>query len=183
MSAELSVSLLAILLLLIGGALILPQAEGSLLKLPRHKLAGILLTALCMGWTCWTLLHHPIDFLAFLTPTKIVIGGLILTPLICLFLDNLLCARALGGLMMLWPMPIILATRDYVTTLRLIPITLGYISLTLGMVAVFHPWTVRMTCERLSEYRTLRLTVAAVLLLAGVLCFISVCSFGKVVGQ
>ena len=183
MTAEVAILTLAVVLLLLGGALFLPKAETALLKLPRHRIAGVTLTLLCMTWTYLTLRMHPIDFLAFLTPTKLLVACVVLTPLICIFLDNLLCARAIGGLMMLWPMPVILLTRDYVTTLRLIPITLGYISLTLGMIAVFHPWTVRVTCERLSEYRTLRLAVAALLTLVGVLCIIAALSLGKVVGQ
>jgi hypothetical protein len=183
MSAEFQVILLGILLIAIGGALLLPQAQQGLLRVPRHKIAGILLTAIAMTWTCWSLYVHPVDFLAFLTPGKLVLIGLIVTPLICLFLDNLLCARALGGLMMLWPMPIILATRDFVTPWRLVPITLGYLSLTFGMVAVFHPWTVRILCERLSEHRTLRLISAAGFMLAGFLCLFATCTFGKVVGQ
>lgn len=183
MSAEFQVILLAIVLIAIGGALLLPQAQKGLLHVARHKIAGIVLTLLAMAWTCWTLYIHPVDFLAFLTPGKLILIGLIVTPLICLFLDNLLCARALGGLMMLWPMPIILATRDFVTPWRLVPITLGYISLTFGMVAVFHPWTVRILCERLSERHSLRQISAAGFILAGFLCIFAACTFGKVVGQ
>ena len=183
MSAEFKVLILAGVLLLCGIALLLPKAQDAVAKLPRHRLGGIVLTCLAMAWACWTLTIHPIDFLAFLSPTKILIGGLILTPLICIFLENLLCARALGGIMMLWPMPVILATRDYVSCLRLIPITIGYISLTLGMIAVFHPWTVRVVCEYLSENKHVRLLLAFAFILASMLCVIAMCSFGKVVGQ
>jgi hypothetical protein len=183
MPAEIQVILLAIGLLVVGGLLLLPLAEKGILTVPRHKIAGIILTTLAMAWTCWTLYIHPVDFLAFLTPMKLLLIGIIVTPLICIYLDNLLCARAIGGILMLWPMPIILATRDFVTMWRLIPITIGYLSLTFGMVAVFHPWSVRILCERLSEYRVFRLTFAMVLIFAGILCLLATCSFGKVVGQ
>lgn len=183
MSAEFKVLCLAGALLLTGIALLLPTAQKAVAQFPRHRLGGIVLTCIAMAGACWALTVHPIDFLAFLSPTKILIGGLILTPLICIFLENLLCARALGGILMLWPMPVILATRDYVSALRLIPITIGYISLTLGMIAVFHPWTVRVVCEYLSENKHVRLLVAISLILASMLCVIALCSFGKVVGQ
>lgn len=183
MSTELSLTILSISLLSIGITLLLPIAVQGLKALPRARIAGIVLTCICMAWTCWTLRTHPVDFLAFLTPGKLLISGLILTPLICIFLNNLLCARALGGIMMLWPMPIILATRDYVTCWRLVPITIGYISLTLGMFAVFHPWMVRVACEILSERPRLRAITAATFILAGCLCIVTIFTLGKVIGQ
>jgi hypothetical protein len=183
MTAEVAILTLAVVLLLLGGALFLPKAETALLKLPRHRIAGVTLTLLCMTWTYLTLRMHPIDFLAFLTPTKLLVACVVLTPLICIFLDNLLCARAIGGLMMLWPMPVILLTRDFLTTWRLVPITIGYISLTLGMIIIFHPWTLRRACEMIAESKPIRLATAAFFLLASVLCFAAVNFFGKVLGQ
>lgn len=183
MSATAAVLTLAILLIAVGGAMLPTGAAKVIAKVPRARGAAIVLTCLCMAWATWTLYVHPIDFLNFLTPTKLILGGLILTPLICIYLDNLLFARALGGIMMLWPMPVILLTRDYLTTWRLVPITLGYISLTLGMIIVFHPWTFRCACEAVAEDSKKRLTVAALLILAGVLCAIATLCFGKVLGQ
>ena len=183
MSATAAVFLLAIILFALGAALLPARSATVLAKVPRARGAAIALTCLCMAWATWTLYVHPIDFLSFLTPTTLIVGGLILTPLICIYLDNLLFARALGGIMMLWPMPVILLTRDYLTTWRLVPITLGYISLTLGMIIVFHPWTFSCACEALAEDPKKRLNVAALLLLAGLLCGVAPLFFGKVLGQ
>lgn len=183
MSAHLGVTLLATLLTLSGFACFWEISSKVIKALPRHLICGILLTVICVAWCCHELILRPIDFLAFLTPTRVIIGGLIFIPLICIYLNNLLCARALGGFMMLWPMPIILLTRDYVTPWRLVPITVGYISLTLGMIAVFHPWTVRIVCDKLSEKAKYRIAFAILLVTAGVLCFITVTQLDKVVGQ
>ncbi|MBQ9693432.1 MAG: hypothetical protein IJV69_01580 [Kiritimatiellae bacterium] len=183
MTATQSVLLLATILLAIGGVLLTKGAATLVGRLPRHRLAGIILTCLCVAWAGWTLTIHPIDFLAFLTPGKILIGCIILTPLICIYLDNLLFARALGGILMLWPMPVILLTRDYLTTWRLVPITIGYISLTAGMFFVFHPWIFRCICETLAENRKIRFITAWSFILAGLLCFIATNLFGKVLGQ
>lgn len=183
MTAALSVFILAVILLALGIIFLLPGADHWIKATPRNQIGGIVLTVLCMTWMGYALYFHPIDFLAFLTPTRVLIGCIILTPLICIFLNNLLCARAIGGLMMLWPMPIILLTRDYVTMWRLIPITIGYISLTCGMFIVFHPWILRIVCEHLAEQRNMRMMTALLFLLAGIFCLATITQFGKVIGQ
>lgn len=183
MTAHLGVSLLAVLLLLCGAFCLLPCAPKAILRFPRSRIGGILLTCVCMTWVTVSLYYHPIDFLAFITPTRLFISGILLTSAICIFLQNLLCARAFGGLLMLWPMPIILLTRDYLTAWRLIPITIGYISLTLGMFAAFHPWRVRIASEILAEKQPLRTAFAVALITAGTLCLIALTQFEKVVGQ
>ena len=96
MSATAAVFLLAIILFALGAALLPARSATVLAKVPRARGAAIALTCLCMAWATWTLYVHPIDFLSFLTPTTLIVGGLILTPLICIYLDNLLFARALG---------------------------------------------------------------------------------------
>jgi hypothetical protein len=183
MTAVTAVVLLATILLGLGTTLCLPKAPTWVHKLPRARLLGALLTALCTAWAAWTLYLHPVDFLAFLTPGRLLVGSILLTVLLILFLENLLCARAIGGIMMLWPMPVILLTRDFLTTWRLVPITIGYISLTLGMIIIFHPWTLRRACEMIAESKPIRLATAAFFLLASVLCFAAVNFFGKVLGQ
>lgn len=183
MTASAAVLLLATILLGFGATLCLPQATCWVRKLPRARLLGALLTAFCTAWAGWTLHLHPVDFLAFLTPGRLLIGSILLAVLLILFLENLLCARAIGGIMMLWPMPVILLTRDLITTWRLIPISIGYISLTLGMIIVFHPWTLRRACETIAEHKSIRLATAGLFILASVLCFAAVNFFGKVLGQ
>lgn len=152
-------------------------------KLPRAKIPGVILTLICWTWVTLGLLLHPIDLLAFLTPTTTIIGGIVCAVASCLLLENLLCARAVGGLMMLWPMPVIVAVRDQITLWRLIPVSVGYVSLTLGMFIVFYPWIFRKICSRLVAHKNLRIATAIGFLVAAVLTVICLTSLGKVIGE
>ena len=83
---------------------------------------------------------------------------------------------------MLWPMPVILVVRDFETGWRLVPIVLGYVSLTFGMFVVFYPWIFRVGSEFLAEHTALRRGVAfGGLVLSGMLLIVALC-LGKVVG-
>ncbi len=174
---------LAVVLGALGGALFLPVAARGVKAVPRAVVPGWVLSALCWVWITAELYLHPIDFLAFLTPKMTLLLGVICIPLSWVLLANLLCARAIGGLMMLWPMPVILAVRDFETAWRLVPVTLGYISLTFGMFVVFYPWLMRVVCDALARSELLRRLAGVGLLLAGCLCVVTACSLGKVVGQ
>ncbi len=174
---------LAVLLAGVGGFLLHTAAPHAGRALPRARLLGRSLSALCWGWVTLELWFHPIDFLAFLSPTMVVVLGVVCIPLTWVLLENLLCARALGGLMMLWPMPVILALRDYQTAWRLVPITLGYVSLTFGMFVVFHPWFLRVLCNKVAELPRVRQGLGVGLIVAGVLCALTALMLGKVVGE
>ena len=169
--------------LALSALLFLPGAERPVRALPRAPILGEGLAALCWIWVAAELILHPIDFLAFLSPATTVILCAACTVMSWLFLRNLLCARALGGLMMLWPMPVILAVRDFVTVWRLMPVCLGYVSLTAGMVVVFHPWTLRAACGELASNGLLRKGFAAFLAAAGGLCVLAAPMLGKAVGE
>lgn len=128
-----------------------PQGERLILRFPRSAIAGYLLTTLAWIWVGVTLYLQPVDLLAFFSPRTTLLIALACIPLSWVLLSNLLSIRALGGLMMLWPMPVILATRGHDSVWRLIPISLGYLHLVLGMILVFYPWTGRVICEWLAE--------------------------------
>lgn len=181
--ARVLVAALAVALLACGGFLLSPASTRAVAALPRARRLGLALSALCWVWVAAQLAIHPIDFLAFLTPFRTVVGAAVCLALTWALLGNLLCARAIGGLLMLWPMPVILAVREQVTLWREVPVVLGYLSLTFGMVVVFYPWVFRLCCEALSERRTVRRIVAGCLLAAGALTVCVVFALGEVIGQ
>lgn len=181
--ARVLVAALALALAGWGCFLLAPASAGAVRALPRARVPGMALSLLCWVWVAAELLAHPIDFLAFLTPTRIVVGAIVCVPLTWVLLGNLLCARAIGGLLMLWPMPVILAVRDQVTLWRLVPVSIGYLSLTFGMCVVFYPWILRVACERLAGRPVLRRVVAAAFVAAGALAACAACALGKVVGE
>ncbi len=182
LSAQLMVWGLAILLVAIGAFLLINKSATLIKALPRARILGCVLSTICWGWIAAELTLHPIDMIPF-SATTLLIVCTACVPLSWFLLSNLLCARAIGGLMMLWPMPVILAVREFVTLWRLVPVTVGYISLTLGMFIVFYPWWLRVFCDKLATHATTRQTVAVVLIFFGILVAFSAMFFGKVVGE
>ncbi len=180
--ARLFVGALALLSALLGGSLFLPSAPQALRKLPRAKALGITLSTLCWVWVAAELYYHPIDLIP-LAPSDILLICAVCIPLSWVLLSNLLCARAIGGLMMLWPMPVFLVVREQITLWRLVPVCVGYLSLTVGMIIVFYPWLFRVLCEKLATRHPLRQSVAFAFILITLLSVICLCSLGKVVGE
>ena len=183
LAAQWMTGLLAGVLALLGAWLLLPAAATQVCRLPRAPILGGVLSTLCWLWVGLGLWLHPVDLLAFLTPARILLLTALCALLSPVLLSNLLCARAIGGLMMLWPMPVILAVRDQLTLWRLVPVTLGYASLTCGMFIVFYPWIFRVGCQWIAKHPRLRQGLAGLLLSAAALTFITLCCLGKVVGQ
>lgn len=181
--ARCGVLLLAVVLLALGGGLLHRKAGPVVRALPRARITGMALSTLCWVWVACELISHPVDLLAFLTPLTTVVLAVICAVLSIVLLENLLCARAIGGLMMLWPMPLFLLVRDQVTAWRLVPVVIGYASLTLGMVTVFYPWRFRVAMDWLAERPNARRALGALLLLAGVASLITLLHLGKVVGE
>lgn len=166
-----------------GLGLFLPKATAWVRALPRARITGAVLSSVCWLWAGVWLWQHPIDFLAFLTPPVVVVGTVVCALLSLVLLQNLLCARAIGGLLMLWPMPVIVAVRDQLTNWRLVPISIGYVSLTLGMFIVFYPWIFRVGCEKVAEDRRIRQGLAWGLLAAAGATLVAMALLGKVVGE
>ncbi len=166
-----------------GLFLLHPASPRAVRALPRARALGMLLSAGCWAWVAAELWFHPIDFLAFLSPGMVLTLGALCIPLSWVLLENLLCARAVGGLLMLWPMPVILAVRDQVTAWRLVPVALGYASLTFGMFVVFYPWLLRAVCDALAERPGPRRAAGVALTLAGALCAAAALALGKAVGE
>lgn len=181
--ARVLVAALAAALVGLGLFLLTAASARAVRALPRARALGMALSALCWVWVAAELLAHPIDFLAFLTPARIVVGTVVCVPLTWVLLSNLLCARAVGGLLMLWPMPVILAVRDQVTLWRLAPVSIGYLSLTFGMFVVFYPWILRVACDRLADGPSARKAAALAFLAMGALSACALCALGKVVGE
>lgn len=183
--AQIGVFALALLTFVAGCLLFLPKAEAALRALPRARVLGIVLSTLCWVWVGFELISHPVDLLAFMTPPVTLVVVALCAVLSVFLLSNLLCARAIGGLMMLWPMPLILVIRDQVTAWRLVPVIVGYVSLTLGMIVVFYPWRFRVAMEWFasSEAPYRRWALGSVMLLVAFCSAIALLHLGKVVGE
>lgn len=161
--------------LALGGVLLSPWGRRLVGRFSRHALTGYILSAIAWLWVGLELYFRPVDLLAFVSPGKTLCLALALIPASWFLLSNLLPVRALGGLFMLWPMPVILAVRSDPSLWRLVPVVLGYIHLCFGMIFVFHPWTLRVICDRLVERPRVLQVVGLFYVLAGFLMCCSAC--------
>ena len=116
--------------------------ERLVLALPRNRWAGYLLTAATLICSSWVLYHMPLgrfeQFRVLFFP---------LTPavflLICYFMEELLAARALGGLLLLLAAPVLDALRWEDSMWRLVITTWAYFVVVAGMWLVLSPYRFR----------------------------------------
>lgn len=162
-------SLIIGLLMLLPGCLLLTggrAASAALHALPRSVWAGRVLTTLAWigaGWAAWAM---P---LSFLEPYKrfLPLVVLICIPLSWYWLDDLLTCRATGGLLMLFPAPLLLCLRSHPSPWRLLLVVVAYLALVQGMTLMLYPWYMRRVCHTLAANATLRIAGGAVGVLTG----------------
>lgn len=137
-----------LLLLLIGaGLLFRPRTAAAVLRaFPRHVWAGRLLAALDILWAAWLL--RAAGF-AWITqrPALIPLAIPVAYALVIIFVDELLAARALGGLLLLLPLPVLDAAFVHPTNARLVMTVLAYLCAITGMIWVWSPYKLRQWTE------------------------------------
>lgn len=152
--------------------LLFPCAPQAIRAFPRNRMMGILLSTIAWAWAGTILVREPIDFIMPIQPLVPYLFAACI-PLSWFLLDNLLACRAWAGLAMLFPMPLLVACRDYESAWRLLPISISYIALTAGMVVMFYPWRLRQLCVWFSDRpRLVRVSAISSFILA-VLLFIA----------
>jgi len=115
----------------------------ALLAFPRSRWAAWMLTALDLAWFGWLLYHEPLwPFFDPVRPWLVVIVPVVIV-LVGIFMDELLAARALGGLLLLMGGPILDAARWHPSAWRYVLIVLAYVWIVAGMVFVLSPFRVR----------------------------------------
>ena len=142
---------LAMVSLLLGSTLVLlsvpllaapAAARNVLVRFPRNRIAGCVLAAGDLVWAGILLWRMPLGWfdqykglLVVLTPVTIV--------LVWIFMDELLAARSLGGLLVLVPAPILAAARWHGAPLRLVVVIVAYAMAVIGMVLIVSPYKLR----------------------------------------
>lgn len=118
------------------------MARNVLLALPRNKVAGWLFSGVGLLWAAWLLWNTPLGRFEDLKPILVI-----LTPVMFLFvvffMDELLGARALGGILVLVPAPILEVTRVSDTPFRLVIVALVYVMVVQGIALVLSPYLLR----------------------------------------
>ena len=114
----------------------------GLTDFPRSIWPGRILLAVDMVWAAYavTTLHLGIFdawkvHLYWLAPVSIVLG--------CLYLDELLSVRALGGLLLLAAGPVLAAARWNPSNGRLVVTCITYVWILIGLTFVLEPWWFR----------------------------------------
>lgn len=124
------------------------KALGFLRGFPRNRPSGIVLTAVCVLWAGWLLYDMPMGrfdtfkpFLFILVPVAIL--------LITTQMHDLLPVRALGGLLLLIPAPLLDAARWHYSPARLVVVVCAYIMVIKGIVFLLSPFRFRQAVNML----------------------------------
>ncbi|MCX7008605.1 MAG: DUF2065 family protein [Kiritimatiellaeota bacterium] len=119
----------------------------ALLAFPRSRIPAYLLAALDLAWFGWLLYHEPLwEFFKYVRPWLWLLMP-VLTILVCIFMDELLAARALGGLLLLVAGPILDTARWHPSPWRYLLIVLAYVWIAAGIIFVLSPYRVRRFFE------------------------------------
>jgi len=136
--------LLGLLCLLPGLAVALFPAGSARAfnAFPRHKVAGMVVSAVAWVWAGYALWTMGLDLLM---PFKkfIPVAVLVCIPLTWFWLDNLLSCRALGGLLVLLPYELLHVARVHPSPWRLVVVVFAYLCIVKGMVLLLYPWKMR----------------------------------------
>jgi len=158
-----------ILALLAGLLLALPQQSAALLKaFPRHVWAGRALAAITILWSAWLLFDA---HFGWVDANRMLVYGLIPVAylVIIFFADDLLAARAFGGLLLLLPLPLLEAAFIHPSTLRLVITVFAYALAIVGMALVWSPYLFRQWTARWIAQDRLKAWIPAATGLAGLI--------------
>jgi len=119
-----------------------PQAVVLAKRFARDAWTGRVLATLAWIWAGWALYVMPLELLQ---PVRQWIPLLVLAaiPLSWVWMADLLSCRALGGLLVLFPCPLLLAARENPSALRLVLVTFTYIAIVIGMCLILYPYYLR----------------------------------------
>ena len=117
-------------------------ARKQLEAFPRHRFIGALLTCAALSWATVLLMRTHLGFFEKYKPLLLLIAPLICI-LIVFFVDELLSPRALGGLLLLIPAPILESARWHDSAWRYFAIVSAYIMVIKGISLILSPYLFR----------------------------------------
>jgi uncharacterized protein YjeT (DUF2065 family) len=137
--AKITVGLGALIVLIRMPFVLAPSlARQALYGFPRNRWAAGCLAAIDLGWVSWLLMGLQ---LGWFEPYKMALY--LMAPvawvLLMVFVDELLAVRALGGLLILFPSPVLDAARWHLSPGRYVMIVLAYVMVIVGVVLVTQP--------------------------------------------
>lgn len=122
------------------------RTQKFLTEFPRNVRLGRVLALIALLWGAWMLLHSQ---MAWVERHRGLIYLLIPAACAVVFflMDDLLAPRALGGILLLAPTPILNAAFMEPSSWRLGMVVLAYLLVVIGMVLVWSPYMFRKFCE------------------------------------
>lgn len=151
------------LFLLAGGR----QTVAVLQALPRHVWTGRVLATLAWigaGWATWVMPLSIIEPFKRFLPVVV----LVCIPLTWTWLDDLLVCRATGGILMLFPAPLLLSLRSHPSPWRLVLVTFAYLAIIKGMILMLYPWHMRRACHAAAASAGIRMVGGIIALAVGI---------------
>ncbi len=143
------------------------------IRFPRNRTAGLILVAIDLLWAAWLVSRMPLGFLEKYKPALYILTPVAYVAIVVL-VDELLAARAFGGLMLLIPAPLLINARWHESGFRYVVIVFAYVTVIKGMILVLNPYVFRRWVERIGRTEGRARGLGAVGLgLAGVLICLS----------
>lgn len=135
------------LLLIVGG----PRQTAGLRRFARHVWAGRVLSTLAWVWAAYALYVMPLDFIM---PFRnyIPFVALAAIPLTWFWMDDLLSCRAVGGLLALFPTPLLKTTDLDPSLWRIVVVAITYLALVVGMLLILYPYYLRRALDWLATH-------------------------------
>jgi hypothetical protein len=120
------------------------RAAAALRRFPRSKWPAWGLCAIDLLWSGWLLYHTELGRFSAVKPYLYALVPLAFV-LVVNYMDELLAPRALGGLFILLPAPMLSAVRWYDSPLRYPVVLIAYAMVIAGIVLVLSPYRFRRT--------------------------------------
>jgi len=150
-----------------AGMTLWPRGAAALVgAFPRHVWAGRILAGVGIIWSAWLLLQMGfawVDAHQILVYVAVPVAYI----LVILFVDDLLAARALGGFMLLAPLPILESAFVHPAASRLVMTSFAYLLVIFGIVLVWSPFKLRQWTERWINHAPIARTVGIAGLIVG----------------
>lgn len=117
-------------------------------KFPRNKWVGRLLATAAFVWSAWLVSKMPLGSFEYLKKYLFIVTPAVI-GMSFLYLDELLAPRALGGLLLLCPVPIMQAAVLNPSGWSRVMSFVAYILVIKGMLLVLSPWNFRRVTARI----------------------------------
>ena len=161
-------------LLVLGITGFIRKAEEYWVAMCRCKIPAYILTTIVLFWSTLWLYVMPLGFVVAIRPILPILF-VVATVLTCIYCKELLMCRAIGGLLVLLPTPLLSSAAWHPSPFRYIMLVFAYAIVVEGMFIVGMPWTLRNQISWAFRNKNRVKAIASLSILLGIV-FI-VCSF------